>query len=313
MTQETETDAWTRYWQANNLDSCIAGGGAVDERDVFDLWAAFLASLPSGVSIIDLAAGNGAVSVRLLKAAQKASMDVSIHAVDLAEINPGQFAGDQAKSGTNLKHSGGIDISEMPFPDKSFGAAVSQFGFEYADTGSAAIEMLRILKADGHFQLLIHHSESALVVPNLAKIPEIDLLVAPNGVIDRLYAFLKASEPDQGTAMAELEKAGQEIAARYTSGLPQITQEIFSAVHQLIERKDLGFSTRLNAAKDMTARLKAEQERMRQLGRAALRAEDIKALITTLESHGATSVSANDFRVGKDAALLGWLIQGQKT
>ena len=312
MTKKTEINAWTRYWQADRLDSCIAGGGEADEADVFRLWAGFLANLPADASVLDLAAGNGAVAVRLLKAAREADKKVSVHAVDMADIDPAQFLRDHQETASDIAFRGGVDISALPFGDASFDGAVSQFGFEYADTSKAAAEMLRILNPGGRFQMLMHHKNSALVAPNIAQITEIDRLFSADGVIERLTAYLSAPLTAQANAFTALEEAGQMLLNIYQAGLPRITEEIFSAVHQLVERTDLGLGVRLQAANDMAGRMKAERERMRQLSEAAQSAADIKTLVDTLEHAGASHIEAIEFKVGTDAALLGWLLHGHK-
>ena len=312
MKSQQEIDAWSHYWHADRLDSCIAGRGAEDEKYLQTLWQNFLDHIPNESKVLDLACGNGAVSVRLLKAAQTAGKSINLSAVDLADIDPDNFVNTKGLTG-QISFRGKVDITDLPYESLAFEAAVSQFGFEYAEKSRACTELLRILKPGGAFQLLLHHKNSALVAPNVAQIEEIDRLLAPQGIVERICAFLEASQVSQKKAFAALEESGRVVTEYFSGELPRITQQIFSAVRQLIERRDLKSDVRLAAAKDMKIRLEHERERMRQLGHAALSQQSVQTLTGMFEKAGARDVSAEEFIIGQDNALLGWLVKGQKT
>jgi len=311
MKSQQEIDAWSHYWHADRLDSCIAGRGEEDEKGLQTLWRNFLDLVPNKGKVLDLACGNGAVSIRLLKAAHTAGKSINVSAVDLADIDPNNFVNTKGLAG-KVTFRGKTDITNLPYGDLAFEAAVSQFGFEYAVSDRACTELLRILKPGGVFQLLLHHKNSALVAPNVAQIEEIDRLLAPHGVAESICTFLEASQASQKKAFAALEESGRVVTEYFSGELPRITQQIFSAVRQLIERRDLKQDVRIAAAKDMKVRLEHERERMRQLGNAALSQQSVQTLTGVLEKAGAFDVSAEEFTIGQDNALLGWLVKGQK-
>jgi SAM-dependent methyltransferase len=314
MSQQFEHDAWSRYWAADRLDSCIAGRGDEDEANIFGLWRDFLSSLPNPCRVIDLAAGNGAVSIRLNKAARMTQVAISLDAVDIADINPKNYLKNHGTLPSAIHFRGQTDITTLPFKDGVFDGAVSQFGFEYAPQKEAALEMLRVLKPAGYFQLLIHNQNSALVASNVAKVTEINSLLQIGGVVDSIHAYLSApGEADKPGLFAALESAGRALQQHYEGALPKISAEIFTAISQLIERTDLSIPVRVQATTDMRLRLEAEGERMRQLEKAAMAQTDIDNLSRCLRSSGAASAGATEFRVGSDKALLGWVVKGQKS
>lgn len=317
MSGKFAVDAWTTYWHANRLDSCISSGAvqennARNEADVYACWAAFLDQMPDGAAILDLATGNGAVSIRLAKAAKDKGKHLSLDAVDLANVDPAKYLTGNEEFVARINFLGGVDIADLSFKNNHFDGAVSQFGFEYAETSRAAKEMLRLLKQGGRFQLLVHHVDSALVAPNVAQIHEIDLLLASGGVVENAQAFLSAAASEQASKILVLEQSGEQLSRFYNGALPRITGEIFTAIEQLVDRRDLSFLLRQNAASDMHARLGAERERMRQLGEAALDKKGVLLLEQILIQEGARNVKAMEFRVGLDGSLLGWHVSGHK-
>lgn len=304
-------DAWSHYWHAARLDSCIAGNGAADEADIRAFWHNLLDDMRDGAHIIDLACGNGAVSLRLAEVAGNTT-SMKITAVDIADIDPERFLAQQHPAAGTIDFCGNTDITNLPFSYGSFDAAVSQFGFEYADREAAAREMMRILVPGGKFQLLMHHQEGALVAPNIAQIGEIDLLLAAGAPVDRIIGFLGALPAEQDTALHQLETAGKTLIQHHEGKPPRITQEIFAGINQLIERQDLSFDMRLCAAEDMRSRLQMEKERMLQLSAAALSEECVQEIANLTKKCGADNVSFAPFYLGEDKALLGWSLRGIK-
>lgn len=303
-TQET---AWTTYWQANRLDSCIVRQGHQEEdaQAIFEFWQAFAAEMPEGSNLLDLATGNGAVAFRLLEAAKRMGKEISINAVDLADIRPEAFLRDYGEQARLIDFHGHVDICALPFADQSFDGVVSQFGFEYADQAKAVSELVRVLKPGGRFQFLMHHTEGALVAPNVAQIAEIDALLRQGGLVDLIEQFLAGK-----AQMDMLEQEGRQLLDANDNQLPRITAEIFDAVRQLLMRRDLDLSVRQQGAADMHRRLDAEQERMQQLSQAALSESGAESLCRSMTSAGLQGVACQPFHVGADSVLLGWRVNG---
>ncbi len=306
---DAKETAWTTYWHANRLDSCIVRSGHQDEdqKAIFDFWRTFVSRMPEGAKVLDLATGNGAVALRLVEAASELGKTISLDAVDLADIKPEAFLEEYGDLTRLIDFRGQVDICALPFADQSFDGIVSQFGFEYAPALSAVDELVRVLKQGGAFQLLVHHKSGALVAPNVAQVAEVETLTRTGGLVDCIQGLLA------GTVQLDtLEDEGRRLLEGYGNQLPRITAEIFAAVRQLLTRQDLDLSVRATAASDMRRRLEAEKERMRQLGDAALAKNDAADLRQIMTDAGLQDVTYEPFHVGTDQALLGWQFAGQR-
>jgi hypothetical protein len=68
----------------------------------------------------------------------------------------------------------------LPFAEGSFGAVVSQFGYEYSQMELATHEMARVLAADARFSLLVHHADSSIVAANRSRLNALIAVLGQN-------------------------------------------------------------------------------------------------------------------------------------
>ena len=121
-------------------------------------WTTFAATLPSNSVILDLGCGSGAVA-RALVAARA---DLEAVGADSAEVPASHHPRISLVSGAPMEH--------LPFADRVYSGAVSQFGFEYADATAAARELARVLAPGGVVSLLVHHAGSGVVGLSLRRL-----------------------------------------------------------------------------------------------------------------------------------------------
>jgi SAM-dependent methyltransferase len=114
-------------------------------------WRAFASTLPSQTKVIDLGCGTGAVGRALLQGQPQ----LHVTGVDIAQVP----SSDQPA----LELLSNVPMERLRFAERSFGAAVSQFGYEYGDAGSAAAELARVLMPGAQLSLLVHHPEGPLI------------------------------------------------------------------------------------------------------------------------------------------------------
>lgn len=154
-------DAWTAFWQEPGQSRCLSG--AADVWQVLtDHWTSFAVSLAPGVRVLDLGCGAGAVG-RVLSSARH---DVHITGIDFARIPLAIHERFELLSDTAME--------SVPFAEASFGAVVSQFGYEYSQTDRTAREMARILAPNARFSLLIHHAGSSIVAADRDRLNALD-------------------------------------------------------------------------------------------------------------------------------------------
>lgn len=145
------SDAWTAFWAESGSGSqCLSTSPEIVQAQKAHWWA-FAVSLPPACRILDLGCGAGAVG----RAIHGARNDVQITGVDIAKV---PFIID-----TQVDLFSDTAMECLPFADAGFSAAVSQFGFEYGQTGEAATELARVLAPGGTFSFLVHHAESSIV------------------------------------------------------------------------------------------------------------------------------------------------------
>ncbi|WP_300543085.1 class I SAM-dependent methyltransferase [Maricaulis sp.] len=165
---------WGRHWQDGVGESVAIGGETVDFAD---LWSPWFNSLPPGAQLLDLACGAGSVS----RLARQHPADLAVTGVDIADRLP-------EIDGVSLYP--GVDLAALPFQDTGFDGVMSQFGFEYADTGPAAREAVRVLRPGGGLGLLVHAREGAILADTARRAVRARAFVAPDGIVETIRALL---------------------------------------------------------------------------------------------------------------------------
>ncbi len=159
-------DAWTAFWQESGAGTqCVAGAPDILQTQK-QHWSSFAASLNAGTRVLDLGCGAGAVARTLLATRR----DVQITGIDIAKVPLVIDPLVDLLSDTAME--------SLPFADASFGAVVSQFGFEYGEVDKAADEAARVLAPGGRFSFLVHHAKSSVLAVSRAAL---DALVAFTG------------------------------------------------------------------------------------------------------------------------------------
>ena len=123
-------DAWTAFWQDPVQSRCVAGSVDIQRRLSFH-WESFAASLGPGTRVLDLGCGAGAVARELLAARR----DLQVTGIDFARVPLTLHPQVDLLSDTPME--------ALPFADASFGAVVSQFGYEYSQLEAARAEWRR--------------------------------------------------------------------------------------------------------------------------------------------------------------------------
>lgn len=154
---EADKKAWGDFWAAETANSsggCLPDGWRKIEAAQRQAWTQFAEELPEGCRVLDLASGDG----RLMRWLREARPDLVLVGVDLAPSLPAPPAG------TTL-HAG-VAMEDLPFEDASFGAVVSQFGFEYGDIARVAAEIARVLWPGGIVGILTHRIDGPIMAHN---------------------------------------------------------------------------------------------------------------------------------------------------
>jgi ubiquinone/menaquinone biosynthesis C-methylase UbiE len=301
-------DAWSLYWAAGNLDSCIPArqGGQEEASPLRELWVELARSLPDAADVLDLATGNGAVALAMAQA----NPSLRITGVDRADIDP-------AATLTDLPELAGIhfhprvDVASLPFDPGSFDVITSQFGVEYASLPEAVGEALSVVRSGGSLHFVLHHADSDVVAPAGALREEIGSLMDRRGPVPTLIAFVSGS-----TDVDSLEQSGERHLKADVRRTRRITGHVYKMVNAIVEQLGPNPQQARIMTGVLAARLEAESERLKQLQAAALDAAAARRLRALIEAQGAAVRHLDELRLPmgeEDEALIGWRLHAQRT
>jgi len=161
-------EAWTIFWREQPAESRCCANAPQDMRRALDShWRTFASTVPARTRILDVGCGAGAVGRELLSW----RADLSITGIDFASISPSREP--------RIRLLPDTPMELLPFPDGSFGAVVSQFGYEYGRSGEAARETARVLVPDGLLSFVVHHRQSPIVIDSYRNLRAIEHLTGP--------------------------------------------------------------------------------------------------------------------------------------
>jgi len=151
--------AWDAFWDSSHASGSARGGCLPDAWQGIDkaqtqVWSEFARKLPRGARVLDLATGDGRVMAKMLHARR----DLKPVGIDQASELPPPPKGTKIRTGVRMRN--------LPFPDESFAAVTSQFGFEYGDVAAAAGEINRVLRKGGRVAMITHREDSPIVAHN---------------------------------------------------------------------------------------------------------------------------------------------------
>lgn len=162
---------WQAYWQSHSTHNSFmhdyeSGEGpyGVIER----YWQSAFATFPKDAVIVDLGAGNGALS-HLYSKHEHASLCQSWQNVDYAHITaptPHPW----------ITHTQ-ADMHALPIANNSIDIVVSMYGVEYSDLSCTLAEVARVLKPNGQCLLVMHHSQSIITKQSTITVEVINSLL----------------------------------------------------------------------------------------------------------------------------------------
>ncbi len=173
--------AWTAYWRTGSLHSLA--GSLSDDLDgpVRAFWEQTFAQLTAQDRVIDIGTGNGPLPALLCRLRGDAMP--SVDAVDLAEVAPVWLASSPPACQRAVRFHGRTTAESLPFPDRYYSLAVSQFGLEYTQLERSVAELGRVVRTDGRVAVLAHHAGSQLARVAGEEVRLVDLLLSPGGLL----------------------------------------------------------------------------------------------------------------------------------
>lgn len=209
---DLRADVWGRYWAQGTEQSVSDGILDAPGSSAHDFWRDVAAPWTPGHRVLEIGAGNGALT-RLLVAVTRHAGAPEIDAVDLALVHPGWLDHFDRRL-ANIRFHTRCDAAALPFPDDAFDAAVGQFSIEYTDQRATVAELRRCCRPGSRLAFVTHHAESAICGTAGDEHAEMRWLLDASGLyeaIDELAPFLSGRA---GPAAAELNANEQAVRAR---------------------------------------------------------------------------------------------------
>lgn len=293
----SDAAAWSDFWAANAgapQGGCLPRRWAAIEDAQVSAWRGFIAALPEGARVLDLATGDG----RVLGWMRAARADLSLTGIDLAPDLPAPPPGTTTR--------GGIAMESLPFGDGEFAAVVSQFGFEYGDVAKVAAEIARVLAPGGSVGLMVHRGDGPILEHNLARRAAIDWVLEEQ----RLSAILRQAldAPHGGPDVAAQVAAAIGIVGANRFGQDSPGWEIPEALRRaVLLGAEAGRDSILATVTQIEARAANEVGRIASLDRACAVADQREALAAAFAAQGLALQTTSDVCEPSGRALASFL------
>ena len=297
MSQET----WSDYWRLGELTTLnFFRDGYRGELAGF--WHELVDALPEGARVVDLATGNGAVALVVLRRARERGKAIAVEGVDVAQIDPAAHAGRTPQVRSELqtiRFHPGTPAERTGLAAAHYHLVTSQYGIEYGDLEAAVREVARLLAPGGSFGAILHSTHS-----NVARTAaDIEALLAT--LLDRLAlpalvrGLLEQVGDRRDAAALARTRLQPELAARWAELEARIVRaQALSAHDEEMRGTTHGFLQRLLAPLGTDVAL-APEEKLAQVAVAERKADALRQRMAALRASALDEAGL--------ARLRGWL------
>ena len=320
-----DTSIWNRYWQSDRIASCFDGAGARNyDACIAEGWRRFFLDLPNGCSILDLCAGNGAAALIAAETGRVAGKAFDIVAVDQAEIDPNAFVTRCNADLATIRFHARTAVEALPFPERRFGAVISQYGIEYSDLDRSLAEAVRVLSPGGKLRLVVHAAEGRVAAAARAVVTEADLLLDEidlTGCASRCFAAVAAAEREPN-ADDEARRSADQTLAAFQQALMHAARQVPVAADAVMfrnsgavlldtyqRRAHFSLDALLAKAETIEAEIRAHRGRLAALLAASLDAGEAEALAERLRRAGSARSASTPLMDGD--GLIGHVVEAR--
>lgn len=302
------------------------GAGARNyAEEVVAGWRRFFEDLPPHSRVIDLCTGNGAIALIAAQVARRKDNGMAITGVDRAAIAPKSFVNKFRDELDRIDFRAGVEAEELPFPDESAFAIVSQYGIEYSDMERSLAEVARVLAPSGRIRFVLHAADGVVAAGAAASVRDADFLLheidLPGAAAECLSAVL-AVERGSAAQSGDRELA-EESVARFRAALAAAEGSMASATEPAMihtagsvladtysKRGYFDLPQLLAKVEEVRTELMAHKGRSSALVEAAVDREDLSHISERLRSAGVPEVSCSPLT--KDDRLIGYVLEGSR-
>ena len=257
---------WQSYWQSHVTHNSFmheyeSGDGPYGLIDHY--WQSIFTSITSNTVVVDLGAGNGALSHLYIKHVGEPQCR-SWHNVDYAQIKA-------PTAHACITHTQ-ADMHALSFADSSVDLVVSMYGIEYSDLSRSLAEVARVLKPDGQCVLLMHHPQSIISAQSTVTIAVSEALLQ-----EPMLAGLAAEDYSDPQALKHdcfqvLTKHLHQVPKNAQEDVKLIGQNVFNILQSNATVVDL-----INQLRLLGLDITAQMQRLTQQIKAAEQAANLNA------------------------------------
>ncbi|MBD9479488.1 class I SAM-dependent methyltransferase [Pseudoxanthomonas sp. PXM02] len=284
-------DAWSTLWRAGVLHSCSTAIDGNYDGEMAAFWKARFDGLGTGQRVVDIGTGNGALALLAKHHAAQRGLDLDIHGVDAADIDPPRWAsGADSFAGITFHPRTGMDT--LPFDDGSVALVTSQYAFEYSRPRDATLhEVFRVIGSTGSAAFLIHSSDSLISSTADQQREACDLVFDRTRILDLAHDWVSSlvkgttQPPRAGSEATSIHRAFQQASTQVVAGaaaLPEaaILRKTFHYLHTTLEHAQTSPAHALEYLARARADLEAERVRLQHLSAAIMALTEIEQLRT---------------------------------
>lgn len=157
---------WSNYWEGGQLTSLPQDFKENYQGSIYDEWIDCFKRMPDKSSVLDLCAGNCAISLLAASYAKENNLEINITALDAAHVTKGNIIKKfpyQKENLQQIKLISNCRVEDIKIESSTFDLIVSQYGIEYCDWIASAKQVARLLKKGGEFCMITHTSSTEIV------------------------------------------------------------------------------------------------------------------------------------------------------
>jgi ubiquinone/menaquinone biosynthesis C-methylase UbiE len=312
---------WDSYWRDSRLYT--AGVEVPEVEAALDQhWAQFAAQLPDEARVLDIACGNGAAALAVLRGAQQVAKSLSLVGIDAAAIEPAKYVTRFAAQLQEIEFHANTRMEELPFPPASFDAVISQFGIEYGELSKSVPELGRVLKPKGAVLVLAMPSTSTVVDQAGKKIKQSQHVLTQTKIFDVALAVAQAlynvesSDGGEGRDTKKyLDRFNSEVErlmSRFANTDSDTVVAVIIALQKVFtDRKTMDIAQQIAAINMLKKRVSDHVARTEAMMRAALGDAALDGLRRRLGDAGIGIAETKPLSVG-EVGTVAWRIAGRK-
>ncbi|MFK8013775.1 MAG: class I SAM-dependent methyltransferase [Marinicellaceae bacterium] len=218
---------WSNYWKGGQLTSLPQDFKENYEGNIQNEWNISFSKLKDSNKILDLCAGNCAISLLAVEYKNSNKLDIEVNALDAADINKKNILKkfpNKKNQLDEIKIYSNTRVENTKLESNHFDLITSQYGIEYCDWELAAKEVNRLLKPQGEF-VLISHSGSTEIVKYM-NIEKNDYQALFDSLLFKYLSRYSHNKISYRDLMSRLKKIQPKIVSRYKENPTQLLESI---------------------------------------------------------------------------------------